>query len=60
MNWIVNYIRNQFPEATAISTDEAKEAIENVDKNVFIVDCRRPDEFDVSKIPGSLSNLVVY
>ena len=59
MNWIVNYIRNQFPEAPAISTDEAKEAIENVDKNVFLVDCRRLDEFDVSKIPGSLSNLVV-
>ena len=58
MNWIVNYIRNQFPEAPAIGTDEAKEAIENMDKNVFVVDCRRPDEFDVSKISGSVSRVV--
>ena len=53
MNWIVTYIRNQFPDAPVIDTDKVKEVIENVDKEVFLIDCRRPDEYAVSKIPGA-------
>ena len=30
-----------------------EEAIENVEKKVIVVDCRRPDEYAVSKIPGA-------
>ena len=36
MNWIVTYIRNQFPDAPVIDTDKVKEVIENVDKEVFL------------------------
>ena len=34
-------------------TFKAKEAIEDVEKKVIVVDCRRPDEYAVSKIPGA-------
>lgn len=53
MSWVVNYIGKQFPDAPVIDTDKAKEAIENVEKKVIVVDCRRPDEYAVSKIPGA-------
>ena len=51
MNFIVSYIRRQFPGTPSIDTDQAKEIIDT--KQTLIIDCRREDEFQVSKIPGA-------
>jgi rhodanese-related sulfurtransferase len=56
MNFIINYVRRQFPDVPCIDTDKAKEwIIDDPQAKILLIDCRRPDEFKVSKIPGAVN-----
>lgn len=56
MNLITSYIRRQFPECHQMSTDQAKvEILDNpAADNILVIDSRRLDEYQVSKIPGAV------
>jgi len=55
MNFVISTIRGKFPGVQGIDTDQAKGIIlENKDEKVMIIDTRRQDEFEVSRIPGAI------
>ncbi len=55
MNTAIWYIRRKFG-APAIETDKAKEILfDSTDNKVLLIDCRRPDEYEVSRIPGAIN-----
>ena len=57
MNIAVSYLRIQFPDVNVIDTDKAKEEFDDERKKVWLIDCRRPDEYQVSKIPGIVDKI---
>ena len=52
MNFVISFLRRQFPDSPGIQTNELDDKIQN-NQNVFLVDCRRPDEYSVSRIPNA-------
>ena len=52
MNFVISFLRRQFPDSPGIQTNELNDKIQN-NQNVFLVDCRRPDEYSVSRIPNA-------
>ena len=52
MNFVLAYMRRQFPNTPTMNTSDFSEVIQDND-NVLILDCRRPDEHEISKIPGA-------
>ena len=52
MNFVIAYIRRQFPNTPNIDTNTALELTKEND-NVLLLDVRRPDEFGISRIPGA-------
>jgi len=52
MNFVLAYLRRQFPNTPTMNTSDFSEIIKDND-NVLILDCRRPDEHKISKIPGA-------
>ena len=52
MNFVIAYMRRQFPNTPTMNTSDFSEVIKDND-NVLILDCRRPDEHEISKIPGA-------
>ena len=52
MNFVLAYMRRQFPNTPTMNTSDFSEVIKDND-NVLILDCRRPDEHEISKIPGA-------
>ena len=52
MNFVLAYLRRQFPNTPTVNTSDFSEIIKDND-NVLILDCRRPDEHEISKIPGA-------
>ena len=52
MNFVLAYLRRQFPNTPTMNTSDFSEIIKDND-NVLILDCRRPDEHEISKIPGA-------
>ena len=52
MNWTVSYLQRQFPDVPGVDTTKTQEMIEE-GKPMLIVDCRKEDEYQVSKIPGA-------
>ena len=52
MSFVISFLRRQFPDSPGIQTNELDDKIQN-NQNVFLVDCRRPDEYSVSRIPNA-------
>ena len=52
MNFVLAYLRRQFPNTPTVNTSDFSEIIKDND-NVLILDCRRADEHEISKIPGA-------
>ena len=52
MNFVLAYLRRQFPNTPTMNTSDFSEIIKDND-NILILDCRRPDEHEISKIPGA-------
>ena len=52
MNLTVSYLKRQFPDVPGVDTSTATEMIQE-GKPMLIIDCRREDEYQVSKIPGA-------
>ena len=52
MNFVISFLRRQFPDSPGIQTNELDDKIQS-NQNVFLVDCRRPDEYSVSRIPNA-------
>ncbi len=56
MNAALWYIRKKFPDTPVIDTDTAKKTvIDEPNAKVLVVDCRRQDEFEVSRIPEAVN-----
>ena len=55
MNFVLSYLRRQFPDTPTINTIETEEILENND-NILILDVRKAEEYNVSKI-SSAQNL---
>ena len=53
MNFVISFLRRQFPDSPGIQTNELDEMTQQSNSKVFVVDCRRPDEFAVSRIPNA-------
>ncbi len=56
MNFVLSYIRRQFPDVTTVDTTTMSswlESTNNSNISTVLADCRRQDEYDVSHIPGS-------
>ena len=52
MNFVISFLRKQFPDSPGIQTNELNDKIDN-NENVLLVDCRRPDEYQISRIPNA-------
>ena len=52
MNFVLAYLRRQFPNTPTMNTSDFSEIIKD-NENILILDCRRPDEHEISKIPGA-------
>ena len=52
MNFVLSYLRRQFPDTPTINTIETEEILENND-NILILDVRKAEEYNVSKIPSA-------
>ena len=55
MNFVLSYLRRQFPDTPTINTIETEEILEN-NENILILDVRKAEEYNVSKI-SSAQNL---
>ena len=52
MNFVISFLRKQFPDSPGIQTHELNDKLDN-NENVLLVDCRRPDEYQISRIPNA-------